>query len=215
MPIKILLTDDHKILREGLKKLLLERDDMEIVGEANDGREAVNIAQQLLPDIVVMDISMPNLNGIEASKIMLKNNPLIKIIILTINSDKRYLESALKAGVRGYLLKDCAFDELITAIKCVNFNKTYISPDIAGLLVENLVLSNQINEKEEKKLLTQREREILQLLSEGKSTKEISKTLSLSIKTIETHRQQIMSKLKLFSVAELTKYAIREGITSI
>lgn len=215
MSIRVLLGDDHKIVREGLRSILENELHMEVVGQGEDGRTVVELAKKLQPDIVIMDISMPDLNGIEATRQILAGFPKIKIIALSMYSDKRYISEMLSAGASGYLLKHCALDELERAIQTVLAHKTYISPDIAGNVVQDYVDRLSSNQPSGVSSLTAKEREVLQLLAEGKSTKEIAGTLHVSIPTIDTHRQHIMEKLQLFTVAELTKFAIRQGLTSL
>ncbi len=215
MSIKILLADDHQITRQGLKALLEKQSDMEVIGEAEQGREAVTLTRQLSPQIVIMDVSMPDLNGMEAAKQITNERPDIKIIALSMHSDSLFVTEMLKSGASGYLLKDCAFEELVQAIRTVNSGKTYLSPSISGVVVSDYVhrLSKPGNSNLE--VLTAREREVLQLIAEGKSTKQTALKLHISTKTVETHRRQIMDKLDIHSVAELTKYAIRKGFTSL
>lgn len=215
MITRVLLADDHKIVRDGLHSLLEENPDIQVVGEAEDGREAVQLVRKLTPDVVIMDIAMPDLNGIEATRQVAAEHPHVKIIALSMHSDKRFVSEMLKAGASAYLLKDSAFEELITAIQTVQENKIYISPGIAGAVVETLKLRPGKPESSVFSLLTDREREVLQLIAEGKNTKEIASFLHLSIKTVETHRLNIMTKLDMHSIADLTKYAIREGLTSL
>jgi DNA-binding NarL/FixJ family response regulator len=213
MTIRIILADDHRIIRDGLCSLLKHEPDIEVVGEADDGRGAVEMARKLKPDIVVMDLAMPDLNGIEATRQITKADG-IKVLALSMHSDKRFVVGALQAGASGYILKDCAFEELVRAIHIIAMNQTYLSPKIAELVVERL-RHQQIPISQSTSVLTTREREVLQLIAEGKAVKEIAMTLSVSHKTIETHRAEIMKKLKIYSVAELTKYAVREGLTSL
>jgi len=202
-------------MREGLRKLIEKQPDMEVVAEAENGRTAVQLAQKLFPEVVVMDIGMPDLNGIEATRQILANNPKVKVIALSMHSAKRFVMEMLKAGSLGYLLKDCAFEELALAIHAVIANKVYVSSSINDMMTKEYVHNLSKTEFSVASILTPREREVLQLLAEGKTTKQIAASLNVSVKTIETYRQQIMHKLNLHSVAELTKYAIREGITSI
>ncbi len=215
MSIKILLADDHQIIRQGLRSLLEKQSDMEVIGEAQQGREAVAMTRQLSPQIVIMDVSMPDLNGMEAAKQILNETPDVKIIALSMHSDSLFVTEMLKSGASGYLLKDCAFEELVQAIRIVISGKTYLSPSISGVVVSDYVhrLSKTGNDNLE--VLTAREREVLQLIAEGKSTKQVALKLHISAKTVETHRRQIMDKLDIHSVAELTKYAIRKGFTSL
>jgi two-component system response regulator NreC len=215
MTIRIVLADDHKILRDGLRSLLEQQPDTQVVAEADNGRATVKLAQELKPDVVVMDIGMPDLNGIDATKQIVAKAPGVKVIALSMHSDKRFVQGMLSAGASGYLLKDSAFDELARAIQAVTAHQTYLSPEVAGVVVESMVSKTARRPSRAAVSLTDREREVLQLMSEGKSTKQIAAILSISIKTIETHRSRIMDKLGIHSVAELTKFAIREGLTSV
>lgn len=214
MNVRILLCDDHKIVRDGLRALIEKEGQMEVVGEAQDGREALELIDELSPDVVILDIGMPGLNGIETAREIVAEHPHTKIIGLSMHSDRRFVSEMLKAGASGYLLKDCAFDELARAIRVVIANEIYLSPKIAGVVLDDYV-SHLTGGGEAKPALTHREREVLQLLAEGKSTKQIALALGVSSKTVETHRQHIMRKLDVYSVAELTKYAVREGLTSL
>jgi len=215
MKIKILLVDDHKILRDGICSIVKGYPDMEVIGEAENGKKALRLVEELSPDVVIMDISMPDLNGIEATRRIIANHPNIKVIALSMHHDKQFVSEIFKAGASGYLLKDCAFDELEHAVNIVMDGKTYINPQIASLVIESLVNQPQATSQKAFSLLTDREREVLQLIAEGQSTKEIATKLSVSAKTIESHRRQVMGKLNIRNVAKLTKYAIREGLTSI
>ncbi len=215
MGIKILLADDHRLMREGLRSLLEEQTDMSVVGEADNGKLAVQLAAKLMPDIVIMDISMPGLNGIDATCQILSSCTRSKIIALSMHTERRTVLEMLNAGASGYLLKDCAFEEVIQAVRTVAANSTYLSPRITEIVIKDYVHRIPKNELSSLSGLTTREREVLQLLSEGKKTKEIAELLSVSIKTAESYRQQIMDKLNIHSIAELTKLAIREGITSL
>lgn len=215
MVIKILLADDHEIVREGLRNLLEKQEGFEVVAEAEDGLTAVKKAKKLSPDLVIMDIGMPNLNGIEATRQILAESPHIKIIALSMHSETWFVSEMLKAGASAYLLKDSAFEELIQAIQASRSNKIYLSPSIAEKVIKNYITSFPRESFSPFSILTQREREVIQLIAEGKSTKKVASLLFLSVKTVETHRQNIMEKLDLHSVAELTKYAIREGLTSL
>jgi len=215
MNIKIFLADDHGILREGLRALLNKESTIQVVGEAEDGRTTVSLVEKLSPDIVIMDISMPDMNGIEATRQIINRNPLTKVIGLSVHADKRFVIEMLNAGASGYLLKDCAFEELVNAIRTVVANRSYLSPAITDIMINDY---KQIISRETLSvfsLLTAREREVLQLIAEGKTTKDIAAELSISVKTVETYRQQIMDKLDIHSVADLTKYAIKEGLTSL
>lgn len=212
---QVLIADDHKIFREGLRHIVQDELHLEVVAQANDGRDAVTLAAQHRPDLIIMDVSMPDLNGIEATRQILQSAPQIKVIALSMHKSKEFVSKMLHAGASAYLLKDCAVDELGEAIKCVLANKVYISPDIAGVVVEDYL--SKLGEKPGSSLLklTPKEREVLQLIAEGKSTKEAASILNTSISTVETHRQHVMEKLNIYSVAELTKYAIREGLTTL
>jgi DNA-binding NarL/FixJ family response regulator len=215
MSIRILLADDHKIMREGLKALIDKQRDMVVIGEAEDGRTTVRLAGELSPDIVIMDISMPDMNGIEATRQIVNHGSGIKVVALSVHSDRRFVAEMLNAGASGYLLKDCAFEELVNAIRTVASGKSYLSPSITDLMIKDYrhILSKETLSVFS--LLTAREREVLQLIAEGRSTKEIAHDLNVSVKTIETHRQQIMERLDLHSIADLTKYAVKEGLTTL
>lgn len=215
MSIRILLADDHKIVRTSLGKLLEREMDFEIIGEADNGRETVKLAAELLPDVVIMDIGMPELNGVEATKQIIQISDKIKIIALSMHSDRMFITGMFKAGASGYLLKDCAFNELVDAIKSVVNNKIYVSKEVTGIVVNELLGAISKDNLTETINLSDREKEVLQLIAEGKSTKEIAHVLNLSIKTIESHRKNIMTKLNIYTVPELTKYAVRMGLTSL
>ena len=213
---RILIADDHKIIRDGLRALLEKGDQHEVVGEAEDGRAAVKLAKSLGPDLVIMDIGMPELNGVEATGQIVKQDPRVKVIALSMHSDASYVGRILRAGATGYLLKDCAFEEMAGAMEVVLGGGVYLSPGITGVVVEDYVRKLERSGNDSPiEVLTPKEREVLQLLAEGKSSKEIAACLHVSVKTIETHRQNIMGKLEIRSVAELTKYAIRMGLTSL
>ncbi len=216
MSIRVLIADDHKIMLAGLRSLLEKQTDFEVVGEADNGRKAVQMAQEKKPDVVVMDVSMPDLNGIEATKQIIESLPETRVIALSMHSDKRFVMGMLRAGASGYLLKDCASQELANAIVQVAGGKKYLSPEITGVVINDFLLGDSSEDVAiAASQLSPREREVLQLIAEGWSTKQIASHLYVSIKTIETHRRQIMKKLDLHSIADLTKYAIREGLTSI
>jgi len=215
MPIRIILADDHKITRDGLRAMLEQEDGMEVVGVAENGRQAIRMALKHKPDVVVMDISMPELNGIEATRNIRSELPDTKVIALSMYSDRRYVAGMLKAGVSGYLIKNCAFDELVNAINAVMKNQSYLSPDIASTVMKDYAHILEQEETSTISVLTPREREVLQLIAEGVSTKEIANRMHVSVKTVESHRQQLMRKLKVKGVAELTKIALREGLTSL
>lgn len=215
MSIRIILVDDHKIMRESLRFLIEKQPDMKVIGEAEDGRKAVEVVKKLSPNLVIMDIVMPGLNGIESTHQIISNSPFVKVIVLSAHSDRRFIYQTFKAGASGYLLKVCAFEELVTSIKAVVAHKIYVSPLIADGVIQGYVAKNTKISSSAFSLLTDREREILQLIAEGKTTKEIALLLGVSVKTTETHRQRTMNKLSTNSIAELTKYAIREGLTSL
>ncbi len=215
MNIKVILADDHKIVREGLRSILENELRLQVIAQADNGRSTVQLAKELRPDIVIMDISMPDLNGIQATAQILQDAPSTKIIALSMHSDKKYVSEMLRAGASAYLLKDCAVDELERAIQAVLSGKSYVSPDVTGVVIEDYRRNADQRESSPGSGLTVKKREVLQLLAEGHSTKEIASRLNVSPQTIDTHRQHIMEKLDLHSVAELTKYAIREGLTSL
>ena len=215
MSIRVLLSDDHRIVREGLRTLLQKEPDLEVVGEAEDGHSTVELARKLRPQVVVMDITMPGLNGIEATRRITKEIPAVKVLALSMHVDARFVERILKAGATGYLPKDCASEELTRAIRTVSANQTYLSPTIADIVRKDYLRQGSKADSSVFSILTAREREVLQLLAEGKTTKDIAFRLEVSVKTIETHRQHIMAKLNLHSLAQITKYAIREGLTSL
>ena len=216
MSIRVLIADDHKIMLAGLRSLLEKQTDIEVVGEADNGRKAVQMAQEKKPDVVVMDVSMPDLNGIEATIQITESLPETRVVALSMHSDKRYVMGMLRAGASGYLLKDCASQELANAILQVAGGKKYLSPEITGVVLGDILQGGSPGEvATATSQLSPREREVLQLIAEGWSTKQTASHLYVSVKTIETHRRQIMKKLDLHSIADLTKYAIREGLTSI
>ena len=214
MSIQIILAEDHRITREGLVNMLEDQPDMEVVGEAGNGREAIQLARELSPDLVIMDVTMPDLNGIDSTRIITSNPKSIKVIALSMYSDKQFVQGMMQAGASGYLLKDCAFSELVHAIRAVFKGDTYLSPGIAGIVVEDYVSKLSRSASSASSVLTRREREVLQLISEGESTRHIASKLAISVKTVETHRRQMMGKIGIRTVAGLTKYAIREGLTS-
>lgn len=214
--IRILLADDHKIVREGIRSLLEKQQGIEVIGEAEDGRKILRLARKLDPDIIVMDITMPKLNGIEATRRLMREFPDTKVIALSMHGDRRFVEEIFQAGASGYLLKDSTFNELIEAISKVMEDRIYLSSEITGIVVKDLV-DRLLTEEARSQLdvLTSREREILQLIAEGENTKAIASILNISIKTVETHRQHIIHKLDIDNVAGLTKFAIRHGLTSL
>lgn len=212
-PIRILLADDHAILRRGLRALLEREPDLEVVGESADGRDTLKQVEDLSPDIVVLDITMPNLNGIEAARQILSRGTSTAVLILSMHSDEGYVLRALRAGARGYLLKDAVEGELIQAIRAVAAGKAYFSPEVSKLLVEDYVQGmRQRGLQDSHELLTPREREVLQLLAEGKTSKDIASMLALSVYTVDTHKANLMQKLSLHSMAELILYSVRKGI---
>jgi len=216
MKIRVLIADDHNIMLAGLRSLLEKQTDIEVVAEAENGRKAVQKAQETKPDIVVMDVSMPDLNGIEATTQIIESVPETRVVALSMHSDKRFVVGMLRAGASGYLLKDCASQELANAIHQVAGGKKYLSPEITGVVIDDYLFGGSSEEGiTAASRLSAREREVLQLIAEGWSTKQIATHLYVSVKTIETHRRQIMKKLDLHTIADLTKYAIREGLTSI
>jgi two-component system, NarL family, response regulator NreC len=213
--LRILLADDHVVMRKGLRALLERQSNLEIVGESENGRETIDLAASLIPDVVVMDVGMPVLNGIEATKTIVTQNPQISVVILSMHVDESYVMRALKAGARGYLLKDSAPADLMSAIRAVSQNKSFFSPRVSHILAEDYVrVLKQKGAVDSYDLLTTREREILQLIAEGKSNKEIAAALNISPYTVETHRSHILEKLNLHSPAELILYAVRKGIIS-
>ena len=215
MSIRVLLVDDHTIMREGLRLLLEKMPEVEVVSEAEDGFQAIELAKSLVPDIVVMDVGMPGLNGIEATNLILAENPDVKVIALSVYSDRQYILGMLKAGASGYVLKAAAGKELFQAVEAVAKNKKYISSQIADIVIDGYIEKISAPSKSARTELGSRERQVLQLLSEGMSSADIASRLSIAVKTVETHRRNIMRKLNIHSVAKLTKYAIREGLTEL
>jgi DNA-binding NarL/FixJ family response regulator len=212
--MRIVIADDQGMVRQGLKAMIEEQPDMKVVGEAQDGWQVVELAKKLSPDIIIMDISMPNLNGVEATRQILEEKPNTKIIALSMYPHKRYVTEMLKAGASGYVLKSYLFDELVKALDAASAGKHYLSPQITDVLVDVAVKKLSVNEDGGLSKLTPRERQVLQLIAEGLSTKQIALRLSISPKTADANRRQIMKTLDIHSIAELTKYAIREGITT-
>lgn len=216
MAIRILLADDHKIMRQGLRSLLEKEQDFEIIAEAANGEEALEIACRLRPNVVIMDVAMPILNGIQCTHRIRESAPDVKIVALTIHKDKNYLTGMLQAGTSGYLLKDCAAEELVHAVRVAANGKAYVSPEVAPLIIQDYKDFGRPDMKTDASAeLTLKEREVLQMIAEGTSTKEIASRLQQSPKTVDRARAQIMRKLHVFTVAELTKYAIRNGLTSL
>jgi len=213
--IRILLADDHTLVRKGIRSLLDAEEDIEVIGEAINGRDAVEQATRLHPDIVLMDITMPQLNGLEASRQILKASPQTKIIILSMYTNEEYIFQSLRVGVAGYLIKEAVVEELIFAIRSVYQGGSFLSPSVSGLVIDEFrrqsISESQIDPYE---TLTDREREVLHLIAEGKSNREISDVLCLTVKTVEVHRSRLMEKLGIHGVADLTRYAIRKGLIS-
>ncbi len=213
--MKILIAEDHGVVREGLKTLIEQQAEMEVVGEAEDGVLVARLAKELLPDVVIMDIAMPNLNGIQATRLILHENPDIRVIALSMYSNKRFVLEMFEAGALGYVLKSCLFDELLKAIYTVAKGEHYVSSQITGILIEEYISKSGKSEAGGLRKLTDREQQVFQLLAEGLLVKQIALRLSISPKTVDANRRRIMNKLGISSVAELTKYAIREGLTSL
>jgi len=215
MKIRVLLVDDHKMMREGLRSLLDGASDIEVVGQAADGRAALDLVRTLSPDVVVMDIGMPELNGVEATRRIRAEHGRVRVVALSTHTDKRYVHHMLEAGACGYVLKIGAHEELLRAVRAASVGKTYLSPEIAGLVVERSMSPQSGGEVTAFSTLGAREREVLQLVAEGKTSGETARKMHISIKTVESHRRNIVQKLGLHGTAELTKYAIREGLTSL
>lgn len=216
MNVRLVLADDHAMMREGLKSLIGKETDFSVVGEADNGKATVELARKAAAHVVIMDVAMPDLNGIEATRQLLRVNPNIKVVALSGHANREFVREMLKAGASAYVLKSRAYEELVRAIREVMKGKKYLSSDVArGVVDEYLEISSSMSGNPAFVVLTDREREALQLIAEGRSTKEVADSLNVSVKTVETHRRNIMEKLNLRSVAELTKYAIREGITSV
>jgi len=215
MTIRVLLADDHRIFRDGLRTLIDKEMGMEVVAEAENGRKAFKLAEKLAPNVIVMDVSMPDMNGIEATRKIMAGLPNVKVIGLSMHSDRRFVLGMLETGATGYLLKGCAFSELAIAIRQVLTGHTYLSPGIADVVVKEYIGKVNFPSRKAHSLLSPREREILQLIAEGMTAKEIAAHLNLSIKTVETHRWNIMEKLNIHNIAGLTKHAIREGLVTL
>lgn len=213
MSISVVIADDHRIMLEGLSSLIMEQVDMNVAGRATDGREAVKLTSEVNPDVVIMDLTMPSLNGIEAIRAIKKDNRHVRIIALSMHSEKRFIRAAFEAGASGYVVKENAFEELVKAIRSVHEDGRYLCPVATrSMMIDYLHYIKNDEGGEQSGMLTPREREILQMLAEGNKTREIAGTLHVSVKTVETHRKNIMDKLGLKNIAELTRYAIREGI---
>ena len=215
MTTRILLVDDHQIVRQGLRTLLAQQPDLEVVGEAADGRQAVSEALRLAPDVIVMDIAMPELNGVEATRQILAEMPGARVVALSMYADRRFVAEILRAGALGYVLKDGAFEELAQAIRTAAGGKTYLSPSVAGLVVDEFVRQPAVPQSPSLESLTPREKQVLTLLAAGLRPREIAGKLSISAKTAEVHKVNLMNKLELRSVAELTRFAIREGLAGL
>lgn len=213
--IGVMIVDDHNIVREGIRVLLEKVADISVVAEADNGRTALELARELLPDVVLMDMSMPGMNGVEATQRIVADFPASRVLILSMHKDKRYVSQAFRAGARGYLLKDCASTELLQAVRKVAAGEVYVCAGVVGVMIEDYIKRVPECFAQAEVALTPREREVLQLIAEGNNAKNIAYLLKINVKTVDTHRQQIMKKLKMYSIAELTKYAIREGVTSI
>lgn len=213
MGVRILLADDHRITREGVRLMLDQQPDMAVVGETGDGRKAVELAAELSPDVILMDLTMPNLNGVEATRQVKAQNPDVKVIVLSMHLERQFVSETLAAGASGYLLKDSPTEELVKAIRTVVGGDPYLSPKVQEVVVTSCLTAAHSNHGLQS--LSPREREVLQLTAEGKNTKEIGLLLHLSSKTVEGHRRQLMAKLNINSIADLTRYAIREGIASL
>lgn len=212
MSIRIVLIEDHELMREGLRALIEKQPGFEVIGEAGDGRSAMELVQNLMPDVVVMDIGMPELNGIDATRRITSENMQVRVVGLSMHADRRYVVAMLKAGALGYLLKDCAFDELITAIKYVMSGHRYLSPLILDEVLVDYLNSGVISDVSVYSLLSEREREVLQLIADEKSTREIAALLYVSQKTVESYKSRIMEKLNIHTTAGLIKFAIKEGL---
>lgn len=212
MSIKVLVADDHKVVREGLRTLIEKQPGMEVIAEAENGRMALKLIKKLSPDIALMDIAMPDLNGIEATRQIVAEAPGTKVIALSMHSDRQFVTRMMSAGASGYLLKDCAFEEVARAIRSVMARQIYLSPKIVSIVVKAFLRRSEPSDSM-LSVISPREREVLQLIAEGKTTKQIALRLHISAKTVDTHRRNIMDKLDIHSIAELTKYAIREGLT--
>lgn len=215
MEIKVMLVDDHVVVREALKGMLDRQADIKVVGEASDGRTGVKVARTCSPNVVLMDVSMPGLNGIEATRQIIDENPGVRVLALSMHSNKSFVAEMLRAGAAGFLVKNCTSSEMVGAIRTVSTGNTYLSPTVAALVVEGFLRPQTDYASSAFALLSPREREVLQLLAEGKSTKEVARQLNVSVSTVETHRRQLKNKLGIDSFADLIKFAIREGLTSL
>ena len=214
MSIRVIIADDHRIVRQGLIKLLENESDIDVMGEAGDGQSLIKLTCEKSPNVIIMDLAMPHMNGIEATRQIIKTSPMTKILALSMYSERHYVAGVLGAGASGYLLKDCAVEELVNAVRTVNRGEVYLSQKISGIIMKEYI-QNESSFDNAHSFLSPRECQVLQLLAEGMTAKETANTLSIAIKTVDKTRQQIMNKLDLHSTAELTKFAIREGLTTL
>lgn len=215
MNIRILLADDHKIMREGLLRLLNDESDMKVIAEAENGNEVIDLTRKLSPDVVLMDVCMPTLNGIYATEVIRTESRKTKVIALSMYSDKPMVQGMIRAGASGYLVKDCSFDEMAEAIRVVHNGGMYLSSEIADIVIQDYAINLSTGSSPAYPDLTKRERQVLQLIAEGNSTRSIASELNVSVKTIEAHRRLLMDKLEIRNVAGLIKYALREGLTAL
>ncbi|MFZ0420198.1 MAG: response regulator transcription factor [Candidatus Sulfotelmatobacter sp.] len=213
--LRILIADDHEVARKGIRSLLEDHPGWQVCAEAKDGREAVDLANRLDPDVLLLDIGMPNLNGLDATRQILATRPEARILILTIHDSERVVREVLAAGARGFLLKSDAGRDLVTAVEALQNRRTFFTPKVAQMMLDGYLRPSEERDTSDQHILTPREREVIQLVAEGKTTKEIATALNLSVKTAETHRTNLMRKLDLHSIADLTLYAVRNGIVQI
>jgi len=215
MSTEIVLVDDHQLFRDGVRNLLDQQLDMSVLGEAEDGRMALEMVRKLSPQVVIMDVTMPNLNGIDATRRILAENPKVKVIALSMHGHRRFVQEMLKAGASGYLLKECAFQDLIQAIRTVLADKVFLSPDIAQIVMDDYLNPSRKDKKRGISLLTSKEREVLQLIAEGLTNEKTAQILHMSRRTVEKHRARIMNTLQIDNLADLVKFAVREGLTKL
>jgi len=213
--LRVVLVDDHRLLREGLRRILEASEGIHVVGEAGDGLSALKAVAEFRPDVVVMDVAMNGMNGIDATQRVRKDHPGVRIVALSTHADKRYVRNMIRAGASAYVLKESASDDLLRAVQAAAQGRHYLSPQITGFLLESWIAPQTLEAPSVYELLGAREREVLKLLAEGKTSKEIGARLGLALKTVESHRRRISAKVGLHSVAELTKYAVREGLTTL